>query len=109
MELDKEKIQALQDEVENNTRSSCMQKGSDRLKSQHRLWRVANRLQTLRWNDMINAVVQDPGAALLCVYMSDGWGCDMSENIPLDLGFAGKPPVRREVRQRAEWFLEKAI
>ena len=73
---------------------------------QQRLWRLTRRMQDRWWLELEHEAVRR-NASLAYVYMSDGWGCAVSENVKVP-SVDGKF-TKREKKERIEWLMEKQI
>ena len=62
---------------------------------QQRLAGIAFRIQRRRWDVIVEESLQQ-NCAILQVYMSDGWSCDMSESIAVEYGTDKRKYFRRE-------------
>ena len=98
-------ISSMRALVNNLTRASSML-DDKALGPQQRLWSIMQRLQKSRWDRCIEAARRDKSPAMQ-IYLSDGWGCNISESILLELW--NDKSTRREVRKRSEFLLERVI
>ena len=106
-EIDEEVVARVRKLVEENTRCSAMMKTSECEKFQRQLWNAIKDTQGSHWDSLIASANRDDGDALMHIYMSDGWGCWMNDNVSFQT--MDQTTSNREFRYKAEWLLEKSI
>ena len=96
---DDDGIAELRSIVEKWSRASMML--DDRaIPHQLRLWSIVQILQKERWNEVLVEARRDQSPVML-TYMSDGWGCNISEAVLITLQCMS---TNREVRKRSEFL-----
>ena len=93
--------------VNKHSRASAMTDSSAVPLQQRQLADVTARVMNERWDQILEAA-ELYNHAVLQVYMSDGWSCDMSDSVTVRR-LHGKKCFRREKRERTEWLLERQV
>lgn len=64
-------------------------------------------MQWTRWGDILQTANLDSNAAVMLIYISDGWACWMSDNV--DVQLSEDITSRHETRYKAEWVMRNTI